>query len=47
LRRRPVAGTISRWFKAAEERKRDAFENHRQVTAALSRIEESIRHLKP
>jgi hypothetical protein len=42
-----VAGTISRWFKAAEERKRDAFENHRQVTAALARIEESIRHLKP
>jgi hypothetical protein len=42
-----AAGTISRWLKESEERKRAVAQNHREITEALARIEESLRHTKP
>lgn len=42
-----LAGTITKWIKTAEERKITAADNHREVTTALKRIEETLRHLKP
>lgn len=37
-----AAGSISKWMKAAEERKRVAADQHTIVMAALSRIETAI-----
>jgi hypothetical protein len=42
-----AAGTISKWLKASEERKRAARDNHKEITATLARIEETLRHLIP
>lgn len=40
-----AAGTISRWLKENEERKRAVAQNHRQVTESLARIEDAIKKL--
>ena len=42
-----AAGTISKFLKAAEERKRIAAQNHQDVIAALKRIDETLSKLKP
>lgn len=42
-----AAGIISRWIKESEERKSASAQNHREITEALARIEESLRHTKP
>jgi hypothetical protein len=42
-----LAGTITKWIKAAEERKLTAADNHREITTSLKRIEETLRHHKP
>lgn len=42
-----AADIISKWLKAAEERKRLAEVHHREVTASLRRIEEALRQQKP
>lgn len=42
-----LAGNITKWLKASEERKLTAADNHREVTTAIKRIEETLRHLKP
>ena len=42
-----AAGTISKWHKASEERKRTLSDHNASVMAALRRIEESLRNQKP
>ena len=42
-----AAGTISKWLKASEERKRTLADHNASVMSALRRIEESIRTQKP
>jgi hypothetical protein len=42
-----AAGTISKWLKASDERKRTLADHNASVMATLRRIEESLRNLKP